>query len=248
MALSLSTSALATPWLDTLEPLTETPREAKTGRAAPAATPAVDPDALRREAEDVLARARAEAAEIAGDALVQAAALREAAWREGTHAGRAAAQEAVGAEMRALWEARGAALRDEVAGVVAQIGTARAQLWQRQEAEMVALCLDIARQVVKTEVTQNPEVVRAVIANALRRITDKDNVRVRVSLADAPSVKEARQDLMETVDGLRHLEIIDDRRVGAGGCVIETNAGTVDARIETQLSEVARALGVSEDE
>ncbi len=240
--------AFSTPWLDTLEPLTETSRPARMGGAATSTPPPPDPGVLRREAEDVLARAQAEAAETVGDALVQAAALREAAWQEGFHQGRTEAQDTVGAEMRGVWEARMTALRDEVSQVVAQIGAAREQLWQEQEAEMVALSLDIARQVVKTEVTQNPQVVRAVIANALRRITDKDNVRVRVSLADAPAVKEARQDLMETVDGLRHLEVIDDRRVGVGGCVIETNGGTIDAKIETQLGEVARALGVLENE
>ncbi len=240
--------AFSTLWLDTLEPLAETPRTPRMGDAAPAAPSVADVDALRREAEDALARALTEAAETVGDALAQAAALREAAWQEGFHQGRIEAQQTVGAEMRAQSEVRGTALREEMAQVVALIGVAREALWQRQEAEMVALSFDIARQVVKTEVTQNPEVVRAVIANALRRITDKDNVRVRVSLADAPAVKEARQDLMETVDGLRHLEVIDDRRVGTGGCVIETNAGTIDAKIETQLGEVARALGVAEDE
>lgn len=240
--------AFSTPWLDTLEPLTEIAHAARTTDGLQAAPPPPDPDALRREAEDALARARTEAAETVGDALAQAATLREAAWQEGFHQGRVEAQDTVGAEMRGVWEARVIALREEMAQVVAQIGVAREALWQRQEAEMVALSFDIARQVVKTEVTQNPEVVRAVIANALRRITDKDNVRVRVSLADAPAVKEARQDLMETVDGLRHLEVIDDRRVGTGGCVIETNAGTIDAKIETQLGEVARALGVAEDD
>ena len=113
---------------------------------------------------------------------------------------------------------------------------------------MLALTLDIARQVVKTEVQQNPEVIRQVISNAIRRVTDKENVRIRVSVADAPCVKEMRDDLLEVIDGLRHLEIIDDRRVGEGGCVIETNAGTIDAKIETQFGEVARALGVREND
>ncbi len=213
--------------------------------APPPAGP--DPDALRAEADAVLAQARAEAAGLLDDAQVQAEALREAAWQEGHHQGRTEARAAVEAEGRAAWAARQEALRAEVDGMVAQIAEARATLWARQEPEMVALALDIARQVVKTEVTQNPEVVRALIANAVRRITDKDNVRVRVSVADAPRVKEMRQDLMEMMDGLRHLEIVDDRRVGGGGCVIETNAGTIDAKIETQFSEVARALGVGEN-
>jgi flagellar assembly protein FliH len=204
-------------------------------------------DALRAEADAVLAQARAKAAETLEDAQIQAEVLRAAAWQEGQHQGRTEARATVEAELRTAWEARAGALRAELDGIVTQIGVAREALWARQEPEMVALALDIARQVVKTEVTQNPEVVHALIANAVRRITDKDNVRVRVSVADAPRVKEMRQDLMELMDGLRHLEIVDDRRVGEGGCVIETNAGTIDAKIETQLSEVARALGVAEN-
>lgn len=244
-----------TPWLQLLEPLTEpTPvrlrisdEPADTSQPAAPDLGAPDLGALRAEAEAVLAQARAEAAGMLEDAGLQAEALREAAWQEGHHQGRTEARDAAEAEIRAAWEARAGALRAEMDSIVTQIGAARAALWARQEPEMVALALDIARQVVKTEVTQNPEVVRALIANAVRRITDKDNVRVRVSVSDAPRVKGMRQDLMELMDGLRHLEIVDDRRVGEGGCVIETNAGTIDAKIETQLSEVARALGVAEN-
>jgi len=237
-----------TSWLSTLEPLAEPPpiRLRLVGAGAPA-PPAPDFEALRAEAEAVLAGANAQAAELLEDAQVQAEALREAAWQEGRHEGRTEARAAVEAELRADWDARAAALRAELDGMVTQIASAREALWARQEPEMVALALDIARQVVKTEVRQNPEVVRALIANAVRRITDKDNVRVRVSVSDAPRVKEMRQDLLELMDGLRHLEIVDDRRVGEGGCVIETNAGTIDAKIETQFSEVARALGVDDN-
>ena len=237
-----------TPWLQMLEPLTEPPplRLTPIGGAVPAPV-APDLDALRAEAEAVLAQARTEANELLEDAQVQAEALREAAWQEGHHEGRVEARAAVEAELRADWDTRAAALRAELDSMVTQIASAREALWARQEPEMVALALDIARQVVKTEVRQNPEVVRALIANAVRRITDKDNVRVRVSVSDAPRVKEMRQDLLELMDGLRHLEIVDDRRVGEGGCVIETNAGTIDAKIETQFSEVARALGVEEN-
>ena len=240
-----------TSWLDTLEPFTElVPRFP--GSAFTDVTPAADPTSdlsdLKAEAEAMLESARAEAAEMLDDAQAQAEALREAAWQEGFHQGQTEAHAAVEAELRAEWAGRQEALRAELDAIAADIAVAREKLWQCQESEMVALALDIARQVIKTEVTQNPAVVHAVLANALRRITDKDNVRVRVSVADAPRVKEARQDLMETVDGLRFIEIVEDRRVGDGGCMIETNAGTIDAKIETQVAEVARALGVNKDE
>lgn len=238
-----------TSWLDTLEPLAAAPLPRFTEYApqADGNVPALDAAELHAEAEAVLLSAHAEAAELIEDAKTQAEALREAAWQEGFHAGSLEARAAVEAELRAEWAVRQDALRQELDGIAADIGAARAKLWRSQESEMVALALDIAKQVIKTEVSQ-PAVVQAVLANALRRITDKDNVRVRVSVSDAPRVKEAREDLMEIVDGLRFIEIVEDRRVGDGGCVIETNAGTIDAKIETQIAEVARALGVSENE
>ena len=236
-----------TSWLDTLEPLTAAPLPRFTADAPQADTPALDVADLHAEAEAALSLARAEAAELIEDAETQAEALREAAWQEGFHAGGLEARAAVEAELRAQWAARQDALRCELDTVASDIAEARAKLWQSQESEMVALALAIAKQVIKTEVSQ-PAVVHAVLANALRRITDKDNVRVRVSVSDAPRVKEAREDLMEIVDGLRFIEIVEDRRVGDGGCVIETNAGTIDAKIETQIAEVARALGVSDNE
>ena len=235
-----------TSWLDTLEPLTEPPPRFFEDTAADETLP--DPADLRADAEALLSSAHAEAAELVEDAKTQAEALREAAWQEGFHQGKLEARTAVEAELRADWAVRQDALRTELDSIAEDIATAREALWLRQESEMVALTLDIARQVIKTEVSQNPAVVHAVIANALRRITDKDNVRVRVSVADAPRVKEGREDLMEIIDGLRFIEIVEDRRVGDGGCIIETNAGTIDAKIETQVAEVARALGVSEDE
>ncbi len=237
----------ATPWLTLLEPLAERPAPPARRRSDPP-TPPVNPDTLRAEAEAALQSARSEAAELVEDARIQAEALREAAWQEGHHEGKIAARLAVEAEVRAEWDARKSALREEMDQLAGQIAAAREQLWQKQESEMLALTLAIARQVVKTEVQQNPDVIRQVISNAIRRVTDKENLRIRVSIADAPCVKEMRDDLLEVIDGLRHLEIIDDRRVGEGGCVIETNAGTIDAKIETQLGEVARALGVREDE
>ena len=207
-----------------------------------------DSNALCAEAFALRAQAEMEAAELLDDARTQAETLREAAWQEGYHAGKLEAVAVVEAEACTARAEYQSALRAEMDCLIEQITEARCELWQRQEAEMVALTLDIAKQVIKTEVAQNPEVVRQVIGNALRRINDKENVRIRVCPADAAAVKEMREELIEMMDGLRHLEILDDRRVGQGGCVIETNAGTIDAKIETQIAEVARALGVSVDD
>jgi flagellar assembly protein FliH len=204
------------------------------------------PESLEAQARasEILERAQREAERLVEDARVQADVLREAAWQEGFHDGQTTGRSAMEMTLRDEWEAEKAALRAQIRQIVDDIATARQALWEGQEAEMVALTLAVARQVIKTEVTQNPEVVRSVIQNALRRLTDKEQVRLRVSVGDAPAVRAMREELLAMTDGLRQLEIVDDRRVGDGGCVIETGAGTIDAKIETQLLEVERAVGI----
>jgi flagellar assembly protein FliH len=194
------------------------------------------------EADNVRAQAYADAEETREDARLQADAFREAAWQEGFHEGKQTAHDQVEAELRAQWDTERADFQSQTQILIDGILAQRQALWESQESEMVGFVIDIARQVIKTEVTQNPEVVTSVLHNALRRITEKEHVRIRVSVADAPRIREMRDDLLTLVDGIKNLEILDDRRVGEGGCVIETGAGTIDAKIETQLAEVERTL------
>jgi flagellar assembly protein FliH len=44
------------------------------------------------------------------------------------------------------------------------------------------------------------------------------------------------------VDGVKNFSILEDPGVEAGGCIIETNLGYVDARISTKLAVMQDAL------
>jgi flagellar biosynthesis/type III secretory pathway protein FliH len=43
------------------------------------------------------------------------------------------------------------------------------------------------------------------------------------------------------------LRIIEDQRVDRGGVLVETDGGTIDARIGTQLNEAKRVLHVEDE-
>lgn len=241
-----------TSFLSLLEPLEETPRlleiepEFYGDREPELPEPAEDLAAKAQQAvaqaREILAQAKAEASETLADARLQAEAYREAAWQEGFHDGKQAAHQQIEAELREQWDLECADFRAEAQSLIEGIIQARQELWDSQESEMVAFALDIARQVIKTEISQNNEIVTHILHNALRRVTDKENIRIRVSIGDAPRIRDMRDDLMTLIDGIKNLEILDDRRIGDGGCIIETGAGTIDAKIETQIDEVERAI------
>jgi flagellar assembly protein FliH len=214
--------------------------------------PPVIPAEILADAHDEAARfikdARREAACLVEEAGAQADSVRETARREGWQAGLQSARAEAEARCDQEVDRMRAALSAEMQEIVDGIGEARADLWKRQEQEMVAFVLDISRQVIKTEIQQNPNVVMEILRSAMRRVTDKENLRVRVSLGDVERIRAAREDITQIVDGIRGLEIVDDRRIGPGGCVIETNAGTIDAKVETQIAEIERVLTVADEQ
>lgn len=148
------------------------------------------------------------------------------------------------ARVRTEFEEEKRRLASAVEAVMAKIRSSRAEVLAQAQDEVGDLVLEVARKILKDEVKWNREVVMGIVKDALRRVIDKDNVRIRVNVEDLPTVKEARADLLSTIDGIKDLEVIDDRRVGLGGAIVETDSGTIDARIETQLEEIKRAFSV----
>jgi flagellar assembly protein FliH len=110
------------------------------------------------------------------------------------------------------------------------------------EPELVRLAVTIGEKIIAQELELRPEMVVNLVRNAMRRVRDREALRVSVNPHDLEQVRAAREDLISAVDGIKKLEVIEDRRVDRGGCIIESQNGTLDARISTQMEEINRAL------
>ncbi|MFC1478932.1 FliH/SctL family protein, partial [Candidatus Margulisiibacteriota bacterium] len=73
-------------------------------------------------------------------------------------------------------------------------------------------------------------------------ITDRDQVIVKVNSIDLELVKRNRDRLASLIDGVKGFSIVEDTQVDAGGCIVETNLGYIDARIATKLETVEAAF------
>ena len=69
-----------------------------------------------------------------------------------------------------------------------------------------------------------------------------DWVRVRVHPDDLPAVTARRDGLAAHAPTASAIEVVADPEVGRAGCVVETAVGRVDARLDTQLAALERAL------
>ncbi len=211
--------------------------------------PAVDLDAVRGQARALLDEAALGAETLLADAhergrgLVEEAAARAEAvaeearakgHREGFAAGRAAAE-------RDMDDMLGT-----MRGLLEMARIERHKLIAGAEPELVRLALGIAERVLHQQVALDRSVVVEMAKTAIARLIERDTVTVRVNPADLERMRERRDDLIAIGD-IRNLRIVEDQRVGRGGVVVETEAGTIDARVGTQLDQVRKVLHIEDD-
>jgi flagellar assembly protein FliH len=190
--------------------------------------------AARQQAEAILQQAHAEADQI-----------RQQAQQEGYQAGYQEGWQHAQTQLEEQLQQHLTQLRDEVQRFLQQLQAQFEEYLRLLEPQMLALTLQIARKVIRDELQQHPEHVLTLIRETLRRVQGFGGVRIRVNPFDLELVRQKRASLLTVIDSLEGLEIVEDRRVEPGGCLIETTQGIYDARIQTQLDEIARELCVS---
>ena len=104
------------------------------------------------------------------------------------------------------------------------------------------LALAVAGKIVKREIQINKDVVLGIVSESLEAIKGVKDIKVRVSAEDIDNVKEHKSILLQAADNIPDFELIEDPRIEQGGCIIETEFGILDARIDSQLQEVGRAF------
>jgi len=183
------------------------------------------------EAANIVDEARRRADDLVRRAALEADAIRERAQRSGYEAGYNAGAQAARSELAeslALVQALGA---DGVA--------IRNDLLRRSEREMVEMVIMAIRAILGDRAMNDATVVVHTVRHALQRAGAQNVVRVRVHPAQADLVLAEMTD----ADGEPPaFEVFPDGSVGVGGCVVDTQHGRVDARLDVQLDAVARML------
>lgn len=160
--------------------------------------------------------------------------VHEQAGREGHDSGfEAGKQQAYEEETSAVEQAR-KLLEDAFAE--------KKQIVAEAEPFLVELSTEIAKKVINAELQHSSEQVMEIVKKVMRRSRVHGHITVCVNHKYFDYVQEHRAQLLELLDGQAEISIFPDYTVQDGGCVIRTPLGSVDARIDTQLTEIKQAL------
>ena len=115
---------------------------------------------------------------------------------------------------------------------------------EAQVAEAVArTAVQLARQVVRSELQIDPSHVGRVAAEAIEAVLlSARHITVHLHPQDLTLVAEGAADAIEA----RGARLMASPQIERGGCRVESDAGAIDARIATRWAQAAGALGRSE--
>ena len=118
----------------------------------------------------------------------------------------------------------------------------RQDIYLETEQEIVKLAMTIARKIVCNEICVNKNAVVNVVKEAVKKVEGSERVKVKLSIKDFQFIKSEKPAIIDKITNIENVGFEMDESISDGGCIIETESGDVDARIEKQFQAVEEAF------
>ncbi|WII72395.1 FliH/SctL family protein [Bdellovibrio sp. 22V] len=110
------------------------------------------------------------------------------------------------------------------------------------ESHLLQLMFQMAARLAKTELQGNNEAMVQILRDAVALSQDEENITVHVSQAQFEFLEELKRETGRELEFLKKIRFEPSAEVSDGGCIVETNYGEVDARIEQRIAQLWSVL------
>jgi type III secretion protein L len=178
----------------------------------------------KAQAEHIVSEAEAEAKRVLLAAQEQAEQIKQEAHAQGLEEGKTEGATAL-------------------AETVAQASARMAHIEAQVVPQLKDLAVAIAKRILGKELSMHPEQVVAIVRQALaEKARQRTEIFLRVHPEDLALLRTEKHALLEVLSRAKEIGLREDPNVQRYGVVIETDAGTIDAQLETQLAVFERVL------
>ncbi len=117
----------------------------------------------------------------------------------------------------------------------------REKVIREAEIDILKLSIKLAEKIVGREIEEDKKTIVDIVSTALQNARQQERITIKVNPNDLQIVQKKAEDF-KSYSQTKYLDFVADPRVESGGCLIESEVGTVDARLETQFRVLERAM------
>jgi len=159
--------------------------------------------------------------------------------RKAFEAGRERGREEAGAMGREVLAKARREQEQRMAAVLESFAEAREDYLRKVEGEVVKLALTVAARILRREAQMDPLLLTGAVRVALGQLSHTSEVKLRVPASDLELWREAIALLPKLA--VRPVVLAGDG-LRLGDCIVESNLGTVDLGVRSQLGEIERGF------
>jgi type III secretion protein L len=172
-----------------------------------------------QEANDILKTVQMEALEFKREATREAETIKEQAFKEGFQEGLKSLNEhilALDVELKAI--------REDV------------------HKKILPLALKAARKIVGEELKLHPDRIVDIVMTALKPVTQHRKIIIYTNRSDIEALEKEKPKLKKMFEHLESFSLQERSDIETGGCMIETEAGIINAQLENQWRALESAF------
>ncbi len=142
-------------------------------------------------------------------------------------------------------KARDEAKADVQARQAEELARAKMQAGQiiaDSEKDVLDLALKVAAKIISRDLERDPELMMEIVANCTEAARSSKAMIMKVHPEDGKLLREKKPRLIELIGRAVDISIRDDSEVERGGCIIQTEYGTIDGQIRTQFEMLRNVL------
>ena len=141
-------------------------------------------------------------------------------------------------KLRQEFEQRLLAARTPITTAIKDFAEQRDEYFARVEAEVVQLSLAIAAKILHREAQVDPMLVATLVRIATEKMREGSAATVRVGVGRSASWKQYFAGFPSPI----RIEVAEDPALSTHDCILETNLGTANFGLDTQLKEVEQGF------
>jgi flagellar assembly protein FliH len=118
----------------------------------------------------------------------------------------------------------------------------KGQLLIDNEAALVKLSFLIAKKIAYRDLEEHHEAAREILKSVVGEVQADEKVVVRLSHEDMGFLETLQTKSGEKIEGLERVKLVSQDGIKSGGCLIETEFGSVNATVEERVDRIWQTL------
>ena len=134
---------------------------------------------------------------------------------------------------------------ETVEELISDLTRFRRNMYDKGEREMVEMVVGLAKKVIHFEFSTRDDAVQEMIRLAVQSVLDRESMVIKINPTDKEYAESFRPELHHLFSEIKNITFEAHSGVERGGCVVETNFGVVDARIDKLGEQMDRILNLA---